>query len=212
MKTITALFFIACYINGITQENSFIIQGNIMDENGNPISDVYVINPRTFEKEITRQNGIFSITVFPRDSLVFSHISYLRKFIRVSNLQQNSTVVLETENVQIPQINISPKQLSDMERAQKNLTFLNNYKPLKYNKMKPEVDPLETSMTEHNRLMRSEAGSISFLPLLGFAFKQVDKAVQKRRRRKLHQTDYFSTKKQKKLLPENEEQVDNENN
>lgn len=203
MKTITALLLISCCINSVAQKKSFIIKGTIVDKKGIPISDVYVINPRTFEKEITRQNGIFTITVIPKDSLVFSHISYLRRFARVVDIQQNPEVILEAENVQIPEINVSPNQISDMDKAKKNLSFLKNHTPIKYNKMKPESNPLETTITEHNRLMRAESGSISFLPILGFVTNKADKVVQKRKRRKLHQTDYFSTRKQKENNSEN---------
>ncbi|QIA07267.1 peptidase associated/transthyretin-like domain-containing protein [Draconibacterium halophilum] len=198
MKTLTILLAITCCINTYAQDSTFIIEGKTIDTKGQPIADVYVINPRTLEKDITRGNGIFKLTVSPGDSLIFSHISYFRISIQVYKLLQSPVVMLESEDVKIPEVVVSPGQMTDQKRAQKNLDFLDDYKPRKYNKMEPESDPTTTIMTEHNRLMRTKASSVSFLPILGVPLKLIDKAVQKRKRRKLYETDYYSTRKVKK--------------
>ncbi len=204
MKTITTFFFLCYCFYSIAQNNEFTIQGKVTNAKGNPIADVYIINPRTLEKDITQPNGTFSVIVNPKDSLIFSHISYFRKSEQVYTLQQNPVVTLETENVQIKEVTVRSNQISDYDRALNNLSFIKNYKPIKYNKINPEIDPLQSLMTEHNRLMRSEAGSINLLPILGIAVNLVDKTVKKRKRRKLYSTDYFSTRKQKELEEETE--------
>lgn len=206
MKTLTILLTITCCINAYAQDSpSFIIEGKTVNNQGLPIADVYVINPRTLEKDITRANGVFKLSVSAQDSLIFSHISYFRIAVKVHNLLQNPIITMEAEDVQIPEVVVSPEQKTDLKRAQENLDFLDDYKPLKYNKMKPESDPTTTIMTEHNRLMRTEAGSISFLPILGVPLKAIDKAVQKRKRRKMYQTDYYSTRKVVKPPIKNED-------
>lgn len=213
MKTITILLAITCCITAYAQDSpTFIIEGKTVNNDGLPIADVYVINPRTLEKDITRANGVFKLTVSAQDSLIFSHISYFRISVRVYNLMQNPIVKMESEDVQIPEVVVSPERKTDSEHAQENLNFLGDYKPLKYNKMKPESDPTTTIMTEHNRLMRTEASSISFLPILGVPLQAIDKAVQKRKRRKMYQTDYYSTRKVvKPPIEENEEEPDEDN-
>ncbi|WP_321371516.1 hypothetical protein [uncultured Draconibacterium sp.] len=197
MKTFTILLAIFCCMNTYSQNKNFTLEGKTVDSKGEPIADVYIINPRTLEKDITRANGVFSVTVSPQDSLIFSHISYFRKSVHVYELLQNPQVILDSEDVQIPEVIVSPDKTTDIKRAQENLQFLDEYKPLKYNKIKPESDPTTTIMTEHNRLMRTEAGSVSFLPILGLPIQLIDNAVQKRKRRKKHQTDYYSTQKVK---------------
>ncbi|HYQ56129.1 MAG TPA: hypothetical protein VEP89_02200, partial [Draconibacterium sp.] len=98
--------------------------------------------------------------------------------------------------VEIPEIVVRPDQMTDLEKARQNLKFLDDYKPIKYNKMKPETDPTTAIMTEHNRLVRTEAGSISLLPVLDVSTKLIDKAVKKRKKRKLYRS-YYSSRKQK---------------
>lgn len=212
MKALTILLTLTCCINTYAQDSStFIIEGKTVNNEGLPIADVYIINPRTLEKDITRSNGIFKLSVSAQDSLIFSHISYFRISVQVYSLLQSPIVTMESEDVQIPEVVVSPEQKTDLKRAQQNLEFLNTYKPLKYNKMKPESDPTTTIMTEHNRLMRTEAGSISFLPILGVPLKLIDKALQKRKRRNMHETDYYSTRKVKKppVITDNEEDENN---
>jgi hypothetical protein len=203
MKIILTLLVTTCFLSAFGQKNKFVIQGKVVNRKGDPVADVYVINPHTLEKDITQANGIFSINVLPEDSLIFSHISYYRKSVQVHSLLQNNEIILDAEDVKIPEVIVSPHQKTELERAKKNLSFLNDYKAIKYNKMEPDSDPLQATMTEHNRLMRTEAGSISLLPILGVPLKAIDKTAKKRKRRK-YARDYSFTKDQKETLLENE--------
>ncbi|WP_321342751.1 hypothetical protein [uncultured Draconibacterium sp.] len=213
MKTLTILLTVVCCINAYAQDSTYIIEGQTVDARGAVIADVYVINPRTMEKDITRANGVFKLAVSAGDSLIFSHISYFRVSVNVHQLLKNPVVTLESEDQQIPEVVVSPEQKSDLKRAKQNLEFLDDYKPLKYNKIQPESDPTTTIMTEHNRLMRTEAGSVSLLPILGVPINAIDKAVQKRKRRKMYRTDYYSTRKVKKppIQTESETEQDSTN-
>lgn len=198
MKTFSILLILACCINAYAQDKTFTIEGKTVNDEGLPIADVYVVNPRTLEKDITRKNGIFSIEVSPTDSLIFSHISFFRTSVQVYKLLMNPLVTLESEDVKIPEILVRPNQKTDLERARQNLKFLDDYKPLKYNKMKPETDPTTAIITEHNRLMRTEAGSISLLPILDVPATLIEKAIKKRKKRKLYRS-YYSTRKRKEV-------------
>lgn len=159
--------------------------------------DVYVINPKTLEKDITRANGIFKLSVNPEDSLVVSHIAFFRQTVSVYQLLHNPVITLELEDLLIPEIFVSPKNMTDQERAQQNMNFLNGYKPPKFNKLNPEADITTQTFTEHNRLMRTAAGSVSFLPILDFPVKLIEKFFQKRKRRKMYKTGFNSTRKTK---------------
>ncbi|MDX8340871.1 hypothetical protein SLH46_16860 [Draconibacterium sp. IB214405] len=206
MKTFTLLLAIICCISAYAQDKSFIIEGKTIGRDGQPIADVYVINPRTLEKDITRTNGIFKITVNPQDSLIFSHISYTRISVQIYRLLQNPQIILESDDVQIPEVVVSSEQKSDLKRAEQNLQFLDEYKPILYKRMEPEIDATTTIMTENNRLMRTEASSVSILRIpLDFGGKN----AQKRKKNKRYKTDYYSTRKVKKppidSIPDSEE-------
>ena len=197
MKPLTILLAVVCCVNAYAQDSKFIIEGQIVDSIGLPIADVYVINPKTLEKDITRANGIFKLPVNPEDSLVVSHIAFFRQTVSVYQLLHNPVITLEFEDLLIPEIFVSPKNMTDQERAQQNMKFLNDYRPPKYNKLNPEVDITTQTITAHNRLMRTEAGSVSLLPILGLPVKLIDKFFEKRKRRKMYKTGYYSTRKTK---------------
>ncbi|HYQ56788.1 MAG TPA: hypothetical protein VEP89_05510, partial [Draconibacterium sp.] len=91
-------------LQAYAQDTTFTIEGKTVNNEGLPIADIYVINPRTLEKYVTCEDGIFSIEVSPTDELVFSHISYLRVSIPVYNLLLNPLVSLKSKNVEIPEI------------------------------------------------------------------------------------------------------------
>ncbi len=200
MKTISTLLFLCYCITVFAQDDKIQIQGKIVNKNGDPISDVYIINTSNHEKDITQADGVFTITVSQNDSLILSHISYFRKAVKVFTLLQDPVVILESDNIEIPEVTITPENKSDYERAKKNLMFLNDYKVQSYTKIKPESDPVNTIMTEHNRLMRVEAGSINLLQL---PLEALTKFGKKKRHKRKRSNDFYSTRKQKDLTPEN---------
>ncbi len=164
MKTkIAILLLLLCSVT-FAQEQKFLIEGRIVDKQGNPVTDVYIVNLNNHDKDISHTNGIFALWVSPGDSLIFSHISYFRKIVSVHTLLVNPMVTLESEHVDIPEVRVSPDQLSDMDRASQNLQFLDEYKaPVKIRMQDEESEPVTTLMTEHNSLMRSEASSVSII-------------------------------------------------
>lgn len=193
MKIIFTFFLLFIFFNLYAQEEEFQIEGQIIGLNGNPVSDAYLINYRNLDKNISNSNGIFSIKVLPSDSLIISHISYHRKVVSVFQLMMNPIVQLQVDSINILEINISPDQKTDYEKARENIESIKSMDIPGFTKIKPEADPVLEMMTEHNELMRSEASSISiyrFSPSeqigkLFKKFKKKDKTQQFKSTRKL---------------------------
>ncbi|WP_319482061.1 hypothetical protein [uncultured Draconibacterium sp.] len=197
MKTIFTILFSILFLTSFGQIKRFLIQGQIVDQNDNPISDVYVVNLDNHDKDISLKNGVFSIWVSPSDSLVLSHISYFRKIVSVHALLVNPRVELTSENVDIPEVVVSPDQTIEVDKAKENLAFMKEYSPpIKFRMAEEESDPVTTIMTANNVLMRSEASSISiarFSPSenIGKLFTGWKKDPS---------DDYFSTRKTREEL------------
>lgn len=200
MKIITTLLLLlSCCLCALSQNKEIQIQGKIINQNGNPVSDVYIINTSNLEKDITQPDGIFTVTASPNNSLIISHISYHRKEVKVYTLIKEPVIILESDNITIPEITVTPDKISDYDRAKKNLSFLKDYKAGSYSKIKTGANPVQTMMTEHNRLMRTEAGSIN---LLQFPLETISKLAKKHEYKRKNSNDYFSTRKQLELVPE----------
>jgi hypothetical protein len=72
MKTTLFIFLIIICETAIAQSQEFQIEAKIVDNGNNPISDVYVINFRNHDKNITLANGIVKAKVLPSDSLLIN--------------------------------------------------------------------------------------------------------------------------------------------
>ena len=167
MKTIFTILFSVLVLSSFGQIKRFLIQGQIVDQNDNPISDVYIVNLDNHEKDISRENGVFSVWVSPGDSLVLSHISYFRKIVSVHSLLVNPKVELISEHIDIQEVIVSPEQISDIDKAEKNLAFINDYRtPVRIRMKEEEGNPVNVIMTENNDLMRSEAAINKYCAVL----------------------------------------------
>ncbi len=172
-----------------------MIQAKVVDQEGNPISDVYVVNLVNHEKNISHSDGVFNISVFLSDSLVLSHISYFRKTVTVHDILMDPVITMYSEEIGIQEVKVTPDQKSDYDHAMKNMAFLEEYTVPDFTKIKEESDPLTTLMTENNDLMRAEAASVSFV-----RFSPADNIERlfAKLKRKDSSNDYYSTRKQKK--------------
>ncbi|WP_372649801.1 hypothetical protein [Draconibacterium sp.] len=197
MKTIFTILFSILFLTSFGQIKRFLIQGQIVDQNDNPISDVYIVNLDNHDKDISQKNGVFSVWVSPGDSLVLSHISYFRKIVSVHTLLVNPKVEMVSENVDIPEIVVSPQQVSELDKAEQNLAFMQEYNPpIKFRMAEEESDPVSMIMTENNDFMRSEASSISL-----FRFSPSENVGKLFTLWKKDQSDeYFSTPKTREEL------------
>ncbi|HPF51805.1 MAG TPA: hypothetical protein PK335_09535 [Draconibacterium sp.] len=162
MKQVLLVAFILISLYSIAQNQRITIQGKIVDMKGEPVSDVYIVNLITNEKDISLANGIFTIEISPSDSLVLSHISYFRKIISAYSLLQNPIITLELEDVNIQEITVSPEQKSELDLANKNIQQIEwDVRPQPGDGF-TESERAKNLMSENNSVMRSEATSLSF--------------------------------------------------
>lgn len=194
MKQVLLVTFILTSLYSIAQEQRFTIQGQIVDTKGNPVSDVYIVNLASNEKDISLENGTFTINVSLADSLVLSHISYFRKIISTYSLLQNPIITLESENVNIREITVSPEQKSELDLARENIQQIEwDVRPQPGDDF-TESERAKNLMSEHNSVLRAEASSLSF-----FSFSIGDilgKWKKKREQRKASKE--FTRNKRKK--------------
>jgi len=196
MRLLLTSILLLASVSLFAQLKPFLVEGQVIDQMTNPIPDVYVVNLNSHEKDISRQNGVFSIWVNPSDTLILSHISYFRKKISVHSLLVNPVVTMVAEDINIPEIQVSTNLITDNERAKQNLEFLDEYEVQNFSKIdvENEPDPVRDIMTENNDLMRSEASSIS---IVRFSPSESLSILYSKFRKKDPLTDYNSTKKVK---------------
>lgn len=184
------LFSFSCF----AQQKEFFVGGKIIDANSNPIPDTHVINYRNLKKVVSSSEGTFNIWVQPGDSLMISHISFFRKKVFADSIRYNSTITLILDTINIIEVHVSPDEKTDYEKAMDNIASIKQAKVHTFVKIKEDTNPVNAMVTEHNELMRSEASSISIYRFSPSSV--IDKLVKKRKRRK-HSNQYYSTRKKK---------------
>lgn len=189
MKKLTTILLLFTCLTLAAQQEKFLIEGKVVDERGESLPDVYIINLVSHDKDISRDNGFFALWVSPGDSLLFSHISFFRKVLKVSSVMINPIVKMESEHIGMEEIVISPNQKTDLDRARENLSFLKDYEVPQYQKINPDNNsPVNMMMTENNRMMRTEASSVSI-----FRFSPSDimgKIIRRSRNKRVSDYDF----------------------
>lgn len=192
MKSFFTCLFIFAVIHSFCQQNEFHIQGRIIDTTQNPVSDAHIINFRSTAKYVSKSNGVFDAWVLPNDSLVITHISYFRKTISVYQLLQNPVIQLELDTINILPVNVSPNQLTDIERAAENIKSIEfDFRPQPGDGF-TESERMKQLLNKENRLERTTASSLNyrFSPSV-----IIGKIVEKTENRKKSK-QFDSTKKQ----------------
>ena len=185
MKLFFFLFMLLFSVNLSAQNKSFQIEAKIVDCRNKPIPDVYVINYRNLDKNISLSNGVVKVTVLPADSLLFDHISYYQKVVKVFDLLVNPVIILIADTINIMEVDVSAQYKTDHERARENLSFLGEYDVPEFSKIKVEEPVSHQLMKEHNKIMRSEAGSISLIRISpSEEIKKIFRKIRKKQKRK----------------------------
>lgn len=196
MRPLLIFALVVLTLSSFGQVQRFTIQGKVVDPKGEPISDVYIVNLNSKDKDISLSDGIFTIQVLPSDSIILSHISYFRKLVHIHDILLDPIITLYSENVDIPEVRVTPEQKSDLDRANENMKFIGEYTPpVKARLSGEEADPVSTIMTEHNDQMRVEASSLN---LVRFSPSENIGKLFTRLKKKDISNDYSSTKKQMK--------------
>jgi len=193
MKRIFTILLVLSSFIIHAQDKPFLLDVRVVNELNEPIPDVYVVNMNSHEVDLSNEIGVFSVWVTPGDSLVLSHISFYRKVSRVYNLLLNPVIMLESQNVDIPEIRItsSVNTLSDEERAAMNIRPVQAYKPIVLERMHYESDPVRDMVTANNSVMRTEAASVH---LISFSPGQTLSILYSKFKRKDPLTNYHSTR------------------
>jgi hypothetical protein len=182
MRLILLLILLTVLGRCYSQQKEFELEGLVVDSTLNPIEDAYIINMRTMEKSISKPSGVFQVNVLSGDSLAILHVSFNRKYVRVFELLKNPVVKLETENVNIGQVDVSARQETDYEKVMKNISSISETKYYETPKIESDPDPSMQLMIVHNRILRSEATS---LRLMRFSpSKQIGKLFRNLKKKK----------------------------
>lgn len=193
MKILVTLTFLLYFFGSFAQQEKFLLQGRVIDQAGKAVSDVYIVNLNTHEKDISHTSGIFAIWVLPDDSLVFSHIAYYRRVVTVNSILLDPDVTIVSEHVNIPEVIVNPEQKTEMENAKANLEFLNDFKAPGFVKIDSnDNDPVSATMRENNSVLRSEASSIS---IIRFSPSVVLSTLINNKQKRDRRLDYKSTRK-----------------
>lgn len=171
-----------------------MLRAKIMGPDAKPVTDAYIINYRNVMSNVSSPTGQFNIWVQHGDSLIISHISYNSKRIFADSIINNSVIFLIPSTRNILEVNVSPNFKSDYERARDNINSLAEIKLIPFSKIKEEPNPVLDMATENNRVLRTEAASVS---LLRISLSQQITNTKKKIQRNKDSKHYSSTKEVK---------------
>ena len=187
------LLFICVFVVLIStaQDKEFKLQGQVVDSKLNPVSDAYIFNLRNSVKDVSRSNGVFEVGVLPGDSIVISHISFLRKVVTVHQLMINPIIQLDLDTINIRPVNVSASQRSDYEKALKNMESIEfDFRPQPDDAF-TETERMKTLINTENQVERAYSNSLNFLQFS--PSEQIGKMVEKRKKKK-EAKQFLSTK------------------
>lgn len=196
MKLNFTLLFLLTTLTIAAQE--FTLQGKITDSAQNPVSDAYVFNIHNAAKCFSTGNGLFELRVQPSDTLIISHISFLRKMVTVYELLKNPVVMLETDTLNIKPVKVTGNLQTAREQAMKNINYQTFDALPRIGDNFSETERTAQLMKTENRVLRTEASSVRIASFSPSAV--IGKFAEKRAKRKIAK-EYNSTRK----LPEDDE-------
>jgi hypothetical protein len=182
MKQILLLVFVFAFLGSFAQKEEFHLQGQIIDANQNPISDANIFNERSSSKFISKSNGIFDVRVLPGDSIIITHISFIRKVVTVHQLMVNPIIQLDLDTINIRPVNISASQRTDYEKAMKNMESIEfDFRPQPDDNY-TEAEKMQVLMMTEDQVQRVAASSVS---LVRFSpSEEIGKMFAKRKKKK----------------------------
>ena len=198
MKRLLFIGFVFACISSIAQDKEFYLQGQVVDAKNNPVPDAYIFNERSLVKNASRTNGIFDLKVLPGDSIIISHISYLRKIVTVYQLLVNPVVQLELDTVNIHPVNISASERSDYEKAMENMKRIEfDFRP-QPDDVYTESERMKSLLNTENQVERAYSNSLN---LLQFSpSEEIGKLIAKRKKKK--EAKQFSSTKETEQVEE----------
>ncbi len=195
MKYFLLLIFVFAAFYSFSQEKEFFMQGQVVDSNNNPISDSYIFNERNSAKSISKANGVFDLMVLPGDSIIISHISYIRKVVTVYQLMVDPIVTLQLDTINVLPVNVSASERSDYEKAMENIESIKfDFRP-QPDDAYTESERMKNLLNTENEVERAYSHSLN---LLQFSpSEEIGKLFSKRKKKKAAK-EFSSTKKVEK--------------
>ncbi len=191
MKPLLLVIFVLTVLFSAAQEKEFNIQGQVVDSKQNPVADAYIFNIRNSVKDVSKSNGVFSVWVLPGDSIIISHISYLRKVVTTYQLLINPIVVLETDTVNIKPVNVSASQRTDYEKAMKNIQSMGfDFRP-QPNDTYTESERMKDLLNTENRVQKSAASALTYQ----ISPSEIFGKLAEKRKKKKEAKQFSSTRK-----------------
>lgn len=191
MKPLLLVIFVLTVLFSAAQEKEFNIQGQVVDSKQNPVADAYIFNIRNSVKDVSKSNGVFSVWVLPGDSIIISHISYLRKVVTTYQLLINPIVVLETDTVNIKPVNVSASQRTDYEKAMKNIQGMGfDFRPLPDDAY-TESERMKDLLNTENRVQKSAASALTYQ----ISTSEIFGKLAEKRKKKKEAKQFSSTRK-----------------
>lgn len=177
------------------QQEELHIQGRIVDKHGHAVPDAYIINTRNYDKNTSRYNGVFDADILSTDTLIISHVSFFRKTVTAYQLMKNPEIKLDMDTINIMQVDVLSNQMTDAERAEKNINSINfDPRPQPDRDAYTESERMNDLLSTENRVMRSEASALTYQFSPSAVIGNIINKIEKRKR----SNEYSSTRKLKK--------------
>jgi hypothetical protein len=194
MKRILLFTFLLACLSSFSQEKEFYLQGRVLDKNDNPIPDANIFNERSSIRNSSKRNGVFDVLVLPGDSIIITHISFMRKVVTVHDLMVNPVVKLELDTVNIRPIDISGSERSEYDIAMENIEMIEwDFRPQPDDEL-TENERMNQLLISENEVERVAAHSLNFLTFS--PSEEIGKLVERMKKKK--EARQFSSSKDKK--------------
>ena len=99
-----ALLSMSLFILQICFAQNLTVKGTIVSQSGEPLQDVSVVVKGSSTGTTTKSDGSFEISVSPNATLIFSHVGYISKEVKVSTNEPNLSLQLLTDKNELTQI------------------------------------------------------------------------------------------------------------
>lgn len=197
MKHLKHIIF-SCFVLLVsTAFGQTIVSGKVYDnETKKPLSYVNVFLENTYVGVTTNEEGAFEIEIpfqFRNDPLTFSYVGYVSQAIKTENINDNTTIYLHPENIQLDEVMLDAKTPDGEEIM---LEFFKNVQANHVNKMAPKQGYMNytffdkghciaigesTFVLDDNKVQQLKSRSISDTK----RFKGIQKLLGKRKFRKV---------------------------
>lgn len=192
MRLFLLLILVFAFTGSFAQQEEFHLQGQVVDANKNPVGDALIFNERSTRRYVSGNNGIIDVLVLPGDSIIITHISFIRKVVTVHQLMVNPIVQLDIDTINIRSINVSASQRTDYEKALKNMESIEfDFRPQPDDNF-TEAEKMQVLMNTEDRVQRAASSSVS---LVRFSpSEEIGKMFAKRKKKK--EAKQFSSTKE----------------